>query len=375
MSKDAKGTSKKLPAVVELSAVAGIKKDNCPDCDKSVEDTDSALECEICENWFHINCEDLEEEDYTFLSVHKTVHWYCKSCNKNVAKVIKLVSSLKGKVEVIEKNVSTLSAQVAVCENKLSSICEGKLPDSLDKVLDLKINEAVAKYETSVNGLKTDFQGLKDLVSATDTKLETAIEAKLVKSVETIKKDLEPTFATIVGNQVKSQFESVSRDVSTVQSVLDDTRKKALEERDRENRSHNIIIYRVPEPDNKDEMAKADKLFCIELFNSVLEVETKESEFKSFRLGKKTQQNRPLMIQCREKTLKNHIMESLNKLKDAEPKFKNVSIAHDLTASERTECKNLVEEAKKKQTEETGEYLWRVRGPPGQLKLVKLKKH
>jgi len=55
----------------------------------------------------------------------------------------------------------------------------------------------------------------------------------------------------------------------------------------------------------------------------------------------------------------------LFKLRDAPDKFKNVSITHDLTKKERSECKLLIDEAKKKQSEETGEFLWQVRRPPG----------
>ena len=62
-------------------------------------------------------------------------------------------------------------------------------------------------------------------------------------------------------------------------------------------------------------------------------------------------------------------MESLIKLKDAPEQFKNIGISHDLTPSERENCKKMVVEAKEKQQNEAGEYLWRVRGPPGQMKV------
>ena len=81
------------------------------------------------------------------------------------------------------------------------------------------------------------------------------------------------------------------------------------------------------------------------------------------------------MVKFREKTLKNRVMENLSKLKNADQRFKNISITHDLTLNERADLKLLLEEAKKKQIEETGEYIWRVRGLPGQLKLVKLRKN
>ena len=77
----------------------------------------------------------------------------------------------------------------------------------------------------------------------------------------------------------------------------------------------------------------------------------------SFRLGKREQTDRPLLIQFREKSLKNRVMESLYKLKMAEDKFKCLSITHYLTQAEQAECKVLVEHVKKKQQEEQGEFL------------------
>ena len=58
-------------------------------------------------------------------------------------------------------------------------------------------------------------------------------------------------------------------------------------------------------------------------------------------------------------TLKNIIMESLYKLKQAERKFKGVVVAHDMTRAERDECKKMVGEAKALEEEDTsGEYLY-----------------
>jgi len=67
-------------------------------------------------------------------------------------------------------------------------------------------------------------------------------------------------------------------------------------------------------------------------------------------------------------------MESLFKLKSMEAKFKDIIIAHDMTKKERQECKALVEEAKLKNQNEAGDWVFRVPGPPGQMTVVKLRK-
>ena len=54
--------------------------------------------------------------------------------------------------------------------------------------------------------------------------------------------------------------------------------------------------------------------------------------------------------------------------------FRNIIVAHDLTKKQREECKALVEEAKAKTQQESGEYIYRVRGAPGLMRMVKVRK-
>ena len=83
---------------------------------------------------------------------------------------------------------------------------------------------------------------------------------------------------------------------------------------------------------------------------------------------------RPLMVQLGRCTSKNIVMESLYKLRGADRKFKSVVIAHDMTLAEREDCKRLVTEAKDLAAADTsGEYLYRVRGLPGQMKVLKIR--
>ena len=56
-------------------------------------------------------------------------------------------------------------------------------------------------------------------------------------------------------------------------------------------------------------------------------------------------------------------------------KFKNIKIDHDKTKQEREESKKLYEEAKRQEAaDKSGEYLYRVRGPPWERKIRKIRK-
>jgi len=68
-------------------------------------------------------------------------------------------------------------------------------------------------------------------------------------------------------------------------------------------------------------------------------------------------------------------MEKLYQLKHAEAKFKSVMVSNDMTKKEREEVKSLVEEAKEKNILDTsGEWIHLVRGQPGQMRILRVKK-
>ena len=365
---------------------------DCPTCGKKVGEEDLGLECEICEAWYHIKCQGVSESEYEFLSNHKSLHWYCSLCNKNVAKVIKMVSGLKQRQDKLEEMVTKMSEDItnisaetksvkqslATVDKSFKTMVSGIIPEGMTKTFDQVVT---SKVRTAIKPLEEELKSLKDQISSVDAKLETAIEAKLVdsitKSTEIIRKELEPSWASVVSKEVDSKLEKVNVDVTKVQQTLVEVKSRVDEEKDKENRSHNIIIYRVEEVDSREERVKADKDFCTQLFNEVLELNVQESDVRSiFRIGKKEQNlDRPLLVQFREKSMKYRVMETLYKLRVADERFKRISVTHDFTKAERTECKTLVEEAKRKQQEEQEEFLWRVRGLPGQLKVIRIRKN
>ena len=174
-----------------------------------------------------------------------------------------------------------------------------------------------------------------------------------------------------------------------MQESISKVKKDVDSERERETRSHNVILYKVSEVADREQRIKNDKEFCLEMFRDVLQVDVTQNDFKAiFRLGKLPKESggaasndgsteklpRPLMVQFREKSVKNQVMESLYHLRDAEDKFKRVNVSHDLSKDDRNAIKQLVAEAKSKQDEEEGEFLWRVRGIPGQMKVIKIRR-
>jgi hypothetical protein len=94
-------------------------------------------------------------------------------------------------------------------------------------------------------------------------------------------------------------------------------------------------------------------------------------------LGKRNEdgRHRPLLVQFSSRLAKNLVMDNLFRLKNIEARFRGVTISHDMTVKEREECRKLVDEAKEKAASDTsGEWIYRVRGQPGQMRVVSIRK-
>ena len=292
----------------------------------------------------------------------------------------KLIHSLKSRQDALEADMTKLSkrfdkslkdtetefnkvkAAILDMETTLSNYKDKPIMAEITSLIECKIKSC--KDEIIEETKKEIPLACSDIVSKT-------VDSKLDK----VSTD-NPSWAAAVSKQVDSKFAKVSTDVNRVHEALTATKVHALEEKEKELRCNNIIIYRVPEgQETKEERAKLDRTFCQNLIKNALDIDFQDEDLKKiFRLGKKDTNSRPLLIQLRDKSVKNSIMESLYKLKQADDAYKNVSITHDLTKKEREDCKALVEEAKKKQASEQGEWLWRVRGLPGMMKIIRIQK-
>jgi len=115
--------------------------------------------------------------------------------------------------------------------------------------------------------------------------------------------------------------------------------------------------------------------FFLDICNEGLGLDiTREDLKKVYCIGQRGSETRPLLIQLSSGMLKNHIMETTFKLCQSE-KYKQVVVLHDMTKLERHQCKQLVTEAKELEANgDSGEYIYRVRGAPGDMKIVKLRK-
>ena len=214
---------------------------------------------------------------------------------------------------------------------------------------------------------------MKDLMAKMKDEMEkTTLKLSQEKSTEST-----PKWSEIVAQAVDSKLNDMKESIEKVNEAVEETKSQFDEQRDKESRQNNIIIYNSEEErtEDKEEWRKREIGFCMELFNSALEVTMRaEDIIKVIRLGKRTAgTKRPMLVQFKSKVVKNKVMESLWKLRKSDEKYRKLSICHDMTKKEREECKKMVALAKQKESDEgQGEYIFRVRGPPEKMTIVKI---
>ena len=112
-----------------MASCAGTQKmtervEKCHKCQK-VTDKDYGVQCEICEEWFHLKCVNMKEEAYKYLSI-ENLHWFCDSCTGGVGKILSNMVRLQLRQDEMEKVVAELETKfkedIAKVENEMSKM-------------------------------------------------------------------------------------------------------------------------------------------------------------------------------------------------------------------------------------------------------------
>ena len=311
----------------------------CGQCNKLVKEEDPAMKCEICEQWYHIKCQNITKAEYNYIqgrtkkkSLNK-MHWYCLTCDRMAVNIMKTMTILHVKQQKIEEEMAKL---------------ENKINQKVDK-------EDIQKLKEDISSIK---DGQRKVLEDQNKKIKEIIETKQNST----------SWADIVSK------EEVNRNVNdTIDKRL---KEKEEEEKARRDRMKNIIIYGINELQDTNPLERRtnDIKEIQNLLKNYCEVELQDEDIgKSMRLGKYDQtKKRPILIAIKTEDKKREIFQNLHKLRRSS---NNISVSHDLTRKQREELQELIKEARKKEeSDQSGNVIYRVRGPPWNWFIKKINK-
>ena len=177
---------------------------------------------------------------------------------------------------------------------------------------------------------------------------------------------------------VKQQFSNTVTE-QDMRKLIEESEKYVSE---RQNRERNIVIFKLPEPNTN--LTTERKTKDLENINKMIDFMYTENEHdvvveKLIRLEarhKEYQQNpRPVLVTFTNFQAKKSFLRNSKLLKDSNDEVhKQVAIANDMTKRDREKELELVNQRREKNLAVVGPWKYVIRGPPGDRKIVKIRK-
>ena len=278
-------------------------------CGEPVRHTDDGVQCEKCELWFHITCQEIPKKAYEALKKYKVLCWCCAEC-RDTLKVPKkdssaVLTALEGKVDQLDKNIKDHLGKMVQCLRE-----QERSVDQQTKMIERSIRESGTQKVTYAEMLKGSCSEVVEQVSA---KLSTF--PKLGAAPTGVK------------------------DVQNMSRVFDNFL-------DKDKRKCNLVIHNLPEADAASlaERSEQDTRDFQKMVRDTFKLQVRAT--RSFRVGKATADRPRLLIVTLESTeLKHDLLQLAPQLRNSKD-WGNIYISPDLTKTEREAARKLREELK-----------------------------
>ena len=259
----------------------------CGRCRKPLNDEDLTLECETCNQTFHIQCENVNKTQYKCIDdsnkgkgkAKSRVHWFCNTCDLVTVDWRNTMAALHNKQQKTDTRVEYLKEEIK---------------KKADKEDIKKLEERIGKVEE------------KQKIS-----------------------DEKPSTSSATPNEVLREVkEREARINNAVFFRAPESNATKMEDKIREDRQLLKEIGKICQESLEDaDVAKVT------------------------RIGKKGETPRPMLVTFCNEDKKRRLFRNLQKLRDGPDNLKMISGQHDLTVQQREEEKKMREEAKKKEEE------------------------
>ena len=77
-----------------------------------MSEMDTGIMCEACDKWHHAKCKGVSDEAYAVFQGNESMRWYCKGCNKGVARLLQTMSALQERQEKMEMSLNLVTKDV-----------------------------------------------------------------------------------------------------------------------------------------------------------------------------------------------------------------------------------------------------------------------
>lgn len=329
----------------------------CLICDREINKNQHAVECCKCCCWLHKGCSGLSTTEFNKVCAifEKTGShsWECSTCCRSLVKRVSLGGkppanrNSKSSVEMTDRDRGRSRATRSNSKPEMSTGCtaNGSSQVAVDEASTPKFDHNQIKSRLSALQSKNNVSN-KDVLIMLGQLFEVVLDHKnqvqntledVIAHQQNRIKDLESEVEAIKIELVQLKGDS-NKQVNSVKS--DENQTNLISEiQDRNFRSKNLIVHNIPECTSEviRERVDFDKTQVIHLLEK-LEMES-NVDFKVSRIGKKSNQTRPIRLMLPSANIAVDCLKRKKKLENTK-----IKISADMTYMQRQEIKKLYDE-------------------------------
>ena len=227
--------------------------DICKDCNGEIGSDTKALSCNFCHKWVCTACLEISDDLYQVLTQNPKSPLLvpCKDCSGQIASL----SEMRNTLNEVKLNQSGTRKQLEELNKKVGSI---------NKDLQKTVKEVVRK------------------------EVSTQLDTKLVHVECKLEEHLDKKFAAM-------ECSTNHAEVMAKEEIRDMVREACKEERQKELRKPNLMLFNVPEKTTRDSqsISEHDRGIVFKILRTLVDIEDLEDKvLKIFRIGRRLDENR-----------------------------------------------------------------------------------
>jgi hypothetical protein len=237
-----------------------VERDACGDCSKLVQDRAKGLLCEVCSTWYHIKCQAVPLDVYSLLQKNESIHWYCKGCERGVAKLLQSMALLQKRQDILENDVESIKGDISVMKSSIQSLdtkiecmVEAKLCDAMteknDKNVEVKIKVVSDKVEEELEIERRKYNLIFHGIAADETMSDVDIVKHVVAHGLKLDHTRHVEDVTRIGKSVEGKVRPIRVKVRSLES------KKEMLQRAKNLKDNDMLkrIYITPDLTRKQQ--------------------------------------------------------------------------------------------------------------------------
>lgn len=163
--------------ISEGTLLGAVKSDGkCGGCKKAVG-SEKAVQCELCELWFHSRCENIADETYKLMNQDK-IHFYCGRCDKSAGSILKIVYDIQKKQDTMAGELNRVKDEVAGIANKTVGL-QNQLDGVVREINEMKAGSMRGSTVEERDVAETEVKKMKSHLDSTVREMKEEMEENL----------------------------------------------------------------------------------------------------------------------------------------------------------------------------------------------------